>query len=146
MTTALVSRISPFVEAAKQLLLELEQHADASLDTLSRGNGIDFFAAVEKRDAILEELARVTDALAHERAQFGGGSHEERREVHALMSKLSNVATGAMASHQRLIERATETRDRLNAAVKNADRPDAIATQYAATTPRPSQPILSVTG
>ena len=146
MTTTLVSRISPFVEAAKQLLLELEQHANASLDTLNRGNGIDFLAAVEKRDALLEELSRVTAALAHERAQFGGGSHEERREVHALMAKLANAATGAMASHQRLIDRATETRDRLDSAVKNADRPDAIATQYAATTPRPVQSLLSVTG
>ena len=146
MSTALVSRISPFVEAAKQLLLELEQHADASLDTLSRGNGTDFLAAVEKRDAILVELAQVTDALAHERAQFGGGSHEERREAQALMSKLSTAASGAMASQQRLIERATETRDRLGLAVKNADRPDAVATQYAATTPGLRQSLLSVTG
>jgi len=146
MSTALVSRISPFVEAAKQLLLELEQHANASLDTLSRGNGTEFLAAVEKRDAILEELSRVTDALAHERAQFGGGSHEERREVQALMSKLSNAATGALVSHQRLVERATETRDRLGSAVKNADRPDAVATQYAATTPGLRQSLLSVTG
>ena len=146
MTTALVSRISPFVEAAKQLLLELEQHATASLDTLSRGNGTEFLAAVEKRDAILEELSRVTDALAHERTHFGGGSHEERREVQALMSKLSNAATGAVASHQRLIERATETRDRLGSAVKNADRPDAVATHYAATTPGIRQSLLSVTG
>jgi hypothetical protein len=146
MSNVLVSRISPFVEAAKQLLLELEQHANASLDTLSRGNGTEFLAAVEKRDAILEELSRVTDALAHERTHFGGGSHEERREVQALMSKLSHAANGAMHSHQRLVERATETRDRLNSAVKKADQPDAVATQYAATTPGPRQSFLSVTG
>jgi len=146
MSTSLVSRISPFVEAAKQLLLELEQHATVSLDTLGAGSGTEFLAAIEKRDAILEELSRVTEALAHERAHFGGGSHEERREVQALMSKLSTAATGAMASHQRLIERATETRDRLGSAVKNADRPDAVATQYAATTPGLRQSLLSVTG
>jgi hypothetical protein len=146
MSSALVSRISPFVEAAKQLLLELEQHATASLDTLSRGNGTEFLAAVEKRDAILEELSRVTDALAHERAHFGGGSHEERREVQALIAKMSNAANGAMASQQRLIERATETRDRLDAAVKKAGQPDTVATQYAATTPGLRQSLLSVTG
>ena len=146
MSTALVSRISPFVEAAKQLLLELEQHADASLDTLRRGNGTEFLAAVDKRDAILEELSRVTEALAHERAHFGGGSHEERREVQALMSRLSTAANGAMSSHQRLIERATETRDRLGSAAKKADQPDTVATQYAATTPGIRQSLLSVTG
>jgi hypothetical protein len=146
MSNALVSRISPFVEAAKQLLLELEQHANASVDSLSAGNGIEFLAALEKRDAILEELARVTEALAHERTHFGGGSHEERREVHALLAKLSTAASGAMASQQRLIERATETRDRLGVAVKKADQPDAVASQYAATTPGPRQSLLSVTG
>ena len=146
MSNALVSRISPFVEVAKQLLLELEQHANASLDTLNSGNGTEFLASVEKRDAILEELSHVTDALAHERAHFGGGSHEERREVQALMAKLSDAANGAMASHQRLIVRATETRDRLGAAVKKADQPDAVATQYAATMPGLRQSFLSVTG
>ena len=78
MTAAIVSRISPFVEAAKQLLRELEQHADASIETLSRGNSAEFLAAVDKRDALLQELSQVAEALAHERAHFGGGNHEER--------------------------------------------------------------------
>jgi len=51
-----------------------------------------------------------------------------------------------MSSHQRLIERATETRDRLGSAAKKADQPDAVATQYAATTPGIRQSLLSVTG
>jgi hypothetical protein len=146
MSNSLVSRISPFVEVAKQLLLELEQHANASIDTLSQGNGTEFLAALEKRDAILEELSRVADALAHERTHFGGGSHEERREVNALMVKLSDAANGAIASHQRLIAQATETRDRLGAAVKKVDQPDAVATQYAATMPGLRQSFISVTG
>jgi hypothetical protein len=146
MPNALVSRISPFVEAAKQLLLELEQQANASLETLSRGNGTEFLAAIEKRDAILEELARVTEALAQERAHFGGGSHEERREVQSLMAKLSEGANSAMASHQRLVLKATETRNRLEAAVQKADRPDTVATQYAATMPGARESLLSVTG
>lgn len=146
MSSALVSRISPFVEVAKQLLLELEQHASASFDSLSRGNGTEFLAAVERRDAILDELSRVTDALAEERSHFGGGSHEERREVQALLAKLSDAAHGALTSHQRLIMKASETRDRLGAAVKKADQPDAVATQYAATMPGLRQSFLSVTG
>ena len=146
MSNALVSRISPFVEVAKQLLLELEQQANASLDTLSRGDGTEFLAVVEKRDAILDELSRVADALAHERAHFGGGSHEERREVEALFAKMSDAAKGAITSHDRLVARATETRDRLGAAVKKADQPDTVANQYAATMPGVRQSLLSVTG
>jgi len=146
MSNALVSRISPFVEVAKQLLLELEQQANASLDTLSRGNGTEFLAAVEKRDAILDELSKVTEAIAHERTHFGGGSHEERREMDALFAKMSVAATGALTSHDRLVARATETRDKLGAAVRKADQPDAVATQYAATMPGIRQSLLSVTG
>jgi hypothetical protein len=145
MSNALVSRISPFVEVAKQLLLELEQQANASLDTLGRGNGSEFLAAVERRDAILEELSHVTDALAHERTHFGG-SHEERREVEALFAKMSDAASGALVSHERLVARATETRDRMDAAMRKSDQPDAVATQYAATMPGPRQSLLSVTG
>ena len=146
MSSALVSRISPFVEVAKQLLLELEQQANASLDTLSRGNGSEFLDAVDKRDSIIDELSRVTAALAKERAHFGGGSHEERREVEALLAKMSDAASGAMASQQRLIARAREERDRLGAAVRKVDQPDVVATQYAATMPGLRQSVLSVTG
>jgi hypothetical protein len=145
MTNALVSRISPFVEVAKQLLLELEQNAYASHDSLGSGNGVDFLATVEKRDAILEELSRVTSALAHERSNFVA-SHEERREVDALFAKMSDAAIGALTSHQRLVARAAETRDRLGAAVKKADQPDAVANQYAATMPGIRHSLLSVTG
>jgi hypothetical protein len=73
-------------------LLELEQQGTVSLETQSRGSGTEFIAALEKRDAIVEELARVTYALAHERAHFGGGSHEERREVQALMVRLWGIS------------------------------------------------------
>jgi len=146
MSNVLVSRISPFVEVAKQLLLELEEHANASFDTLSRGNGIEFLAAVDKRDAILDELGRVTNAIARERLHFGGGSHEERREVEALFAKVTSAANGALISHERLVDKAAEARDRLGVAVRKADQPDTIATQYAAAMPGLRQSFLSVTG
>jgi histidinol-phosphate/aromatic aminotransferase/cobyric acid decarboxylase-like protein len=52
----------------------------------------------------------------------------------------------AEASHQQLVAKARDERDRLAAALRKAEEPDAVATQYAATSPAPRRRTLSITG
>jgi len=141
MNAAPARTIAPHVEAAKRLLRELDQHAQAAIDILDQGDASGLGPALEKRDELLAELVRVTDAIARERAQSGMWGHEADHPL----DELAAVADAAWASDKRLVERATAERDRLGDAVRRAGQRDVVAHQYAATMPA-AQPILSVTG
>jgi len=141
MNAAPARAIAPHVEAAKRLLRELDQHAQSAIDILDRGDATGLGSALEKRDELLAELVRVTDAIARERALSGEWGHAADHPL----ADLAAVADAAWASDKRLIERATAERDRLGDAVRRAGQRDAVANQYAATMPA-AQPILSVTG
>jgi len=133
---------APHVEAAKRLLRELDQHAHAAIESLDRGDATGLGSALEKRDDLLAQLQRVTEALAQERALAGAWA--EKGPDHTL-ADLAAVADAALASDNRLLERATTERDRLGDAVRRAGQRDVVANQYAATMPA-AQPLLSVTG
>jgi len=133
---------APHVEAAKRLLRELDQHAIAAIETLDRGDAAGLDSALEKRDDLLAQLQRVTDALAHGRAQSVTSTHDSGIDP---LSDLAAIADAALASDNRLLQRATTERDRLGDAVRRASQRDVVASQYAATMPA-AQPLLSVTG
>jgi hypothetical protein len=141
MHAAPAGTIAPHVEAATRLLRELDQHAHAAIDSLDRGDETGLGLALEKRDELLAELVRVTDAIARERASSGVFGHEAGHPL----ADLAAVADAAWASDKRLLERATTERNRLGDAVRRAGQRDVVAHQYAATMPA-AQPILSVTG
>lgn len=138
--------IAPHVEAAKRLLREIEQHTDAALDTLSQGGGTRFLAAVEERETLLSQLAHVVGEIARERAQSDAWANDEGSELAALVGEVTRAATAVLDSHERLVARATEERDRLSAAINRSAQPDSIANQYAATTHALPRRTLSVTG
>ena len=64
MRAAPARTIAPHVEAAKRLLRELDQHAQAAIDTLDQGDATGLEPALDRRDELLAELVRVTDAIA----------------------------------------------------------------------------------
>ena len=140
------SPMAPHVEAAKRLLRELERHAELATATLSDGDGTDFLAAVENRETLLAELSRVVDVLAHQRAEIETLGGETGGATTALFVDLVNAATRALGSHEQLVVRARAERDRLAAAMRQSERPDSIANQYAATAPVPRAAVFSVTG
>ena len=141
MRAAPARTIAPHVEAAKRLLRELDQHAQAAIDTLDQGDATGLEPALDRRDELLAELVGVTDAIARERALSGVWGHEADHPLADLVA----VADAAWASDKRLLERATAERDRLGDAVRRSGQRDVVAHQYAATMPA-AQPILSVTG
>ena len=148
MSAPTANTLAPHVEAAKRVLRELERHADSAIDTLSHGDGSQFLAAIEERETLLAKLSQVVDVINHERAQAGGPAPRGREtaERRALLGDLARAAAGVMASHERLVARATVERDRLAEAVRQADKPDTVANQYAAMSHAPQQSTLSVTG
>lgn len=129
------SAIALHVEAAKRLLDALERHADVAIQALGSENGEGFTAAVDERDRILVELNEVVEALAHERLTDADG-----------LPAIAQAASAALESHEALLERTRQERDRLAAALDRAGRPDAIAHQYAAATNVRRSATLSVTG
>ena len=138
--------IAPHVEAAKRLLRELEQHADAAVDVLNRGGGVEFLAVVKERETLLAQLGQVVDVLAHERAQSGRWTADQHREADTMIGELARAANGVHASHERLVSQVTVERDRLAAAVRRSEQPDSIASHYAAMSHAPRLGTLSVTG
>jgi len=138
--------IAPHVEAAKRLLRELEQHADAAVDVLSRGDGAEFLAVVKERETLLAQLGQVVDVLAHERAQSGRWTAEQHREADSMIGELTRAAKGVHASHERLVSQVAVERDRLSAAVRRSDQPDSVASHYTAMAHAPRLGTLSVTG
>jgi hypothetical protein len=143
---ATTATIAPRVEAAKRLLRELEQHAESAMDTLSKGDGAAFLAAVEKRDVLLAELQHVVDVLAQERAYAGAWTDGASSDAYALIGEVAHAATGALESHERLVGLAQVEHNRLAAALRKTEQPDAIATQYTATTHTLRPRTFSVTG
>ena len=148
MSTRTANTLAPRVEAAKRLLRELERHADSAIDTLNAGDAARFLAVIDEREALIARLSQAVDVLNHERAAAdvrvsGGG---ESAETEALFGELARVAAGVLASHERLVASTTVERDRLEAAVRRADKPDAVANQYAAVSQAKQPGTLSVTG
>jgi hypothetical protein len=146
MSAMTVTSIAPHVEAAKRLLREIEQHAAAALGTLGQGDGTEFLAAVEEREALLAELAHAVDMIVQGRAQVNAWSAQEHAEASALFDETARATNGVLASQERLIARAKTERDRLAAALRRSEQPDQIANQYSATTHGPRVQTLSVTG
>lgn len=133
------------VEAAKRLLGELEQHAESARRALGRDSGSDFLAAVEERERLLRDLDGVVTALAHEHAV--AADHEGRDfETTTLLAEMAQMAARALESHERLQADTRRERDRLGVLLQASNRPDSIATQYAAATAAPLARSFSVTG
>ena len=104
------------------------------------------FRSGADRDALIARLSEAVDVLNHERASADVRSPRETAETKALFGELARVAAGVLASHERLVSSTTIERDRLEAAVRRADKPDAVANQYAAVSQAKQPGTLSVTG
>jgi len=138
--------IAPHVEAAKRLLREIERHADAAIDTLNSGNGSQFLLAIQERETLLSQLSQVVTALNRERTHADTRGPRESAEAKAMIGKLAGAATSVMASQERLVMSAAAERDRLAAALRRAELPDPVASQYAAIAHPLRAGYLSVTG
>jgi hypothetical protein len=137
--------VAVHVEAAKRLLSELEQHAATAMNALGRENGQEFFAAVDERDRILGQLDEVVESIAHARASAGPASLNDP-ETGALMNDVARAAASALESHEELLRRTRQERDRLGAAIKRTNRIDPIASQYAAASKPNRSRSFSATG
>src|SRR5438552_11146956 len=110
------SAVALHVEAAKRLLRELEQHANTAMSALGRDSGSEFFAAVDARDRILGQLDDVVEKLAHERGVSGfAAAHDP--ETGLLLNEMARAAAAALESHEQLLMRTRQERDRLSAAL-----------------------------
>jgi multidrug resistance efflux pump len=138
--------ILPHIEAAKRLLQELEQNANAAIAELSRDGGSEFLAAVDERAALLRELAKVADALAHERAYSRDSITDDDLASTALLAEIAGAAAAALESHEQLVSQARDERDRLALAIRRAKHPDAVAGVYAASKGNTPPRTLSVRG
>ena len=138
--------IAPHVEAAKRLLREIERHADAAIETLNSGDGSQFLLAIQERETLLSQLSQVVTALNRERTHADTRGPRESAEAKAMIGELSGAATSVMASQERLVMSAAAERDRLAAAVRRAELPDPVASQYAAIAHPLRTGYLSVTG
>jgi len=138
--------IAPHVEAAKRLLREIERHADAAIDTLNSGDGSQFLLAIQERETLLSQLSQVVTALNRERTHADTRGPRESAEAKAMIGELSGAATSVMASQERLVMSAAAERDRLAAALRRAELPDPVASQYAAIAHPLRAGYLSVTG
>jgi len=138
--------IAPHVEAAKRLLREIERHADAAIDTLNSGDGSQFLLAIQERETLLSQLSQVVTALNRERTHADTRGPRESAEAKAMIGELSGAATSVMASQERLVMSAAAERDRLAAALRRAELPDPVASQYAAISHPLRTGYLSVTG
>ena len=146
MSSTTPDTIAPHVEAAKRLLREIERHADAAIDTLNSGNGSQFLLAIQERETLLSQLSQVVTALNRERTHADTRGPRESAEAKAMIGELSGAATSVMASQERLVMSAAAERDRLAAALRRAELPDPVASQYAAISHRLRAGYLSVTG
>jgi uncharacterized protein YukE len=146
MSASRSSAIALHVEAAKRLLEELEQHSATALGALGRDSGSEFFAAVEERDQVLEQLNSVVEALAHERQELEQPGAEQDARTGALLAEMARAAAAALESHENLVARTQQERDRLAGALQRSTRTDAIADQYAAASAVSPQRTLSVRG
>jgi uncharacterized protein YukE len=146
MSASRASAIALHVEAAKRLLGELEQHSATALGALGRDSGSDFFAAVEERDHVLEQLNTVVEALAHERQEIEQPGAEQDDRTGALLAEMARAAAAALESHENLVARTQQERDRLAGALQRTNRTDSVADQYAVASSGIPQRTLSVRG
>jgi hypothetical protein len=142
------SAIAVHVEAAKRLLVELEQHAETALHALGQEGGEDMFlAAIGERDGILAQLDGVVDALSQERSPSGEPLAASDPAAIALFAEMAQAAAAALKSHDHLASQTRRERDRLSAVLHRTGKPDAVAHHYAASTSAsPRTRTLSVTG
>ena len=112
------------VAAAKQLLAELDLHANAITKAIGQDDGAKILAAVDQRGRVLAELEDVTQSLARSGSWQSG---------HPPFSQLLSAASAAQDSQDQLFHRVRGERDRLATALGKNLRPDAIADRYAAT-------------
>jgi hypothetical protein len=146
MSSPTASTLAPRVEAAKRLLRELERHASSAVDTLNTGDAARFLAVIDERESLIARLSQAVDVLNHERASTDLRGGRDKAETEALFGELARVAASVLASHERLVASTAVERDRLEAAVRRADKPDAVANQYAAMSQLKHGGTLSVTG
>ncbi len=135
-------------EIATQLLVSLEQLDTRAHAALDDGRSVEFFAAIDEREALLSKFSEVIDAftresLAEQRSEFESGIEVDAGPIFAEMV---NAAKAALESQQQLTARATRERNRLAAALHNTNRPDAVANQYAGAYGARRSGTLSVTG
>jgi hypothetical protein len=139
-----VAQLSPIVrhaERAKKLLAALQQHGDATAKLVGGETPAEFFAALEERERLLDELNNVIEAMTRERLGMG----RERQAQIALIQDVLQTATAAMASQNELVGRVQRERNRLADAVERSSKPDTVAHQYSGYGMRVSAG-LSVTG
>jgi len=141
-----VSSIARHVDAAKRLLGELEQHAEAARQALGSDSSAEFLAAVNARERIFGELDSVVTNISRDRAAALGSGVEQDAATNQLLTEMAQAAARALESHEQLRVQATRARARLGAAIDRVDRPDTIASRYAVATSSTRSRSLSVTG
>jgi hypothetical protein len=144
-TPSRTSAVARHVEAAKQLLRELEQHAGTAIDALGREDGSEFLAAVNERDLILAQLDQVVEALSQSRPVAGSTAAQDP-ELVSLFNEMASAAAAALESHDQLANFTRIERDRLAAAMQRSNSPDVVAHQYSAVANAGRPRTLSVTG
>jgi len=136
------SALALHVEAAKRLLSELEEQALVASDALAHDGASDFGATIEERGRILEELTEVVGAIAQVRGADSGDDIDV--DAGPIFADMARAAAAALESQRMLTASAMRERNRLAAALHNTNRPDLVASQYAASGGRHA--TLSVTG
>ncbi len=139
MATAGASVIILYVEAAKNLLRDLDDQAQEAMSTLSHDH-TELLGVVERRGRMLDELGRLIGLITASRRQAGAPV----RVSQAALEDLARASAAALESHLALIAAAQEERNRLSHVGGRLGRPDAVARQYSATTP--SSHLISVSG
>jgi hypothetical protein len=139
------SDIARHVEAAKRLLAELDQQAVVVMTAIGREDGAEFVQAVSRRDTLVADLQRAVDEIAHQRAWTASptGSNSAPK----ALTELTQALHGAVARQQEILSAAAAERDRISTAMKQADRPDALASRYTGlSSSAPPNPTISVAG
>lgn len=142
------SAIARHVEAAKNLLRELEQQAAIAMDALGRDQNTEFLAAVDDRTKTLERLNEIVEAIVQERALAAAqqAGHPDPA-TSALLADVAQAAASALASHEQLTTETRRERNRLAQVHARSGRPDAVAHRYAATSSQlPRSRTFSVSG
>jgi hypothetical protein len=135
--------IAAHITAAKRLLDTLEQHAAAAAESIDGEDASVFLAEVDERGRVVGELSDVLESIARERVHV---VRDDQRQADRMIAELTEAATAALESHERLVQRAQAHRDRIATALDRTQRPDAIANQYAAATAAPRPTTISWTG
>ncbi len=136
------SAIALHVEAAKRLLHELEQHASVAIDALDTDAGAVFVAAVAASNETLLDLDAVVSTLTEQRSGVEATPLPEAEA--AMLDDVSRAAAAALESHERLLHRTRQERDRI-ADVGTTAPGNPIASQYAAVSKLGRARTLSVT-